>query len=194
MFKKKVKLYNQKIVFDDFFKIEKATLSYQKFNGRMSVRVDRLNFLRGDSVAVLLYNKDRKKFILTNQYRYPTYDKDLPESGWLTETIAGMIDEGESPKAAAKREIMEEVGYQIKNIKPIAQFYVSPGGSSEQIFLFYAVVRDKHKITTGGGLEREDENIQIVEWSPKEIRKFLKKNLIHDAKTLIALQWWENNC
>ena len=104
-----------------------------------------------------------------------------------------MIDKGESPEAAAKREIMEEVGYQVKKIKPIAQFYVSPGGSSEQIFLFYATVRNKDKLATGGGLEIEDENIQIIEWSPKEIRKLLKKNLIHDAKTLIALQWWESN-
>jgi len=60
-------------VLDDYFKVDKATLQYELFNGEMSEELIRLNFIRGHSVALLLYNMDTNSVILTQQFRYPVY-------------------------------------------------------------------------------------------------------------------------
>src|SRR5258707_3144681 len=72
---KRVEILNQRVVFDDVFKIEEATLRFERFNGQMSEPVRRLVFERGDSAAALLLNRDMQKVILCKQFRYPTYDK-----------------------------------------------------------------------------------------------------------------------
>ncbi len=70
---KRVEILNQRVVFDDVFKIEEATLRFERFNGQMSEAVHRLVFERGDSAAALLLNRDTQKVILIKQFRYPTY-------------------------------------------------------------------------------------------------------------------------
>src|SRR5215469_14969066 len=150
----KVEIYSRQRVFDRFFKIDEATLRYERFDGNMSPQVTRLNFERGDSVAAVVFNTDTKKVILVNQFKYPSYEKG---PGWITEIIAGMIAPHESPEAAVRREIMEETGYHVSHVEHIWTFYVSPGGSSERIILFYAEVTDSCQSGKGGGEVSEGE-------------------------------------
>ena len=91
---KKVLVEQKKYIFDDFFKLEEAHLRFEKFNGEMSQSVRRFSLERGDSVAVLVLNVNTNKLILINQFRYPTYKNG---HGWTIETIAGMVDSGETP-------------------------------------------------------------------------------------------------
>lgn len=184
---KEVKIVDRRIVFDKFFKIEEAQFRYEKFNGEMTDVITRLNFERGDSVAAIIYNEDTDKVILVNQFRFPCYDK---AGGWITEVVAGSIDEGESPESAVKREIIEETGFKIRSMEKIASFFVSPGGTSEKIYLFYVAVNQKCKISEGGGLESENEDIKIVEYSPQEISYMIKHDEIIDAKTIIACNFF----
>ena len=155
---KKVSIEQKKYILDDFFKIEEAYLRFEQFSGEMSRRVRRLKLERGDSVAILVYNETIEKIILVSQFRYPTYQNG---HGWIIETIAGMVDRGELPEQSARREIEEETGLIIKTFEHISTFYLSPGGSSERIFLYYSEVSgEQAKYKETGGLLHEDEDIK----------------------------------
>jgi nudix-type nucleoside diphosphatase (YffH/AdpP family) len=176
----------KRVVFDDVFKIEEATLRFERGDGQMSEPVRRLVFKRGDAAAALLWNRDIQKVILIKQFRYPTYKKGL---GWLLEVVAGMVDQGERPEESVRREVREEVGYQVGDLQPIATFYVSPRGSSERVVLYYAEVGEADRVAAGGGCAAEHEEIEQVELSLPELWTALHEGDIVDAKTLIAVQW-----
>ncbi len=187
---KKVSIEEQKYILDDFFKVEEAYLRFELFNGEMSQKVRRLSLERGDSVAILVYNITTEKIILINQFRYPTYRNG---KGWITETIAGLVEQKETPEQTAQRETEEETGLEINVFEPIATFYLSPGGSSERIFLYYSEVSGKHaKYEATGGLLREGEDIKVVELSLVEALAKIRSNEIMDAKTILGIYWLEN--
>ena len=179
-------------IFDDFFKIDEALLQFEKFDGTMSSELRRLNFNRGNSVAVLVYNQNQNSFVFTRQFRYPVYASD-PQQAWILEIIAGMVEDEQAPEKCAIREIAEETGYQVENLTYISRFFVSPGGTSEKIFLFFATVYDIDAKFAGGGLEEEGEDIQVVQIPVQEAVKLLNDGQVQDAKTIIALQWFEKN-
>jgi len=162
------------------------TLRFERFNGQMSEPVRRLVFERGDAAAALLWNRDMQKVILIKQFRYPTYKKG---PGWLWEVVAGMVDQGEQSQETIRREVHEEVGYQVDDLHPIATFYVSPGSSSERVALYYAEVGEADRVAAGGGCAAEHEDIEQVELSLPELWTALHEGNIVDAKTLIAVQW-----
>ncbi len=184
---KKVVIESKCLLLDDVYKIQEARVRFSLFNDQMSDPVRRLVFERGDSVAALLWNTDRQKVIMSNQFRYPTYEKG---PGWLLEVVAGSIEENEQPDECVRREIHEEIGYQVHALQHIATFYVSPGGSSERIILYYVEVCDADKVHAGGGLVEEHEDIQMVELTLDELWQMMDQNEIQDAKTLIAVQWF----
>ncbi len=186
---KKVEIENKRVLFKDIFTITETNLRFEQFNGQMSQSVRRLIFERGDSVAALLLNRDTQQVILIEQFRYPTYEKG---PGWLYEVVAGMIDEGEQAEDAMRREIHEEIGYQAHELTHIATFYVSPGGSSERILLYYAEVGAADRVSPGGGKVSEHEDIRQVELTLPELWKALENNDLADAKTLIAVQWLQS--
>jgi nudix-type nucleoside diphosphatase (YffH/AdpP family) len=186
---KKVRIISEKAVYDDFFKILETRLQFEKFDGRLSPPVRRLTFERGDAVAALLWQLQRQQPLLVEQFRYPTYQKG---PGWIVETVAGMVKPGEEPEAAMRREILEETGYQVQELKFIGTFYLSPGGSSERVFLYYAEVSENDRVAAGGGAVGEQEDIRLVEYSQPEMAAALARGEIVDAKTIIALQWWQH--
>jgi nudix-type nucleoside diphosphatase (YffH/AdpP family) len=186
---RKVEIQDKRIVFDDIYKLEEAHLRFEKFNGQMSDTIRRFVFERGDSAAALIFNTDTQKVILTDQFRYPVYERG---PGWLHETVAGVIDEGEKPEEAIRREIREEIGYEAHALMPIATFYVSPGASSERISLYYAEVSNADQVSVGGGLASENEDIALVHMTLPELWQALDNGDIIDAKTLIAAQWLRN--
>jgi ADP-ribose pyrophosphatase len=186
---KRVEIEHRRVIFDDYFQIEEAYLKFERFDGEMSPSVRRLKFERGDSVAALVWNDDTKRAILTNQFRYPVLDK---SPAWMVEVVAGVLEDEEDPEEAIEREILEEIGYKTEDYTHIATFFVSPGGTSERIFLFYVEVEESEKVEEGGGLEKENENIQLVEYSQEELWAAMENGEITDAKTLIALMWFKN--
>ena len=109
----------------------------------------------------------------------------------MAETVAGVLEPGETPEAAVRRETLEETGYEIASLEPIATFYLSPGGSSERILLYYAEVLTSGKVDAGGGVPGENEDVKMVEYSPEELEHVLASGEIQDAKTIIGIQWWQ---
>ena len=147
----------------------------------------RLVFERGDSVAAVVLNRSSGRLLFTEQLRVPTLNSG---PGWLVEVMAGMIDAGETPEAALLRELEEELGFRVEHLEAIANFFVSPGGSSERIWLYYAEVEDSGRVGAGGGLASEQEDIRTVLMTAEEARAALNGQQILDAKSIIGLQWF----
>jgi ADP-ribose pyrophosphatase len=187
---KKVEIEQKSLALDDFFKVEKAHLRYELHSGQMSRPVRRFSLERGNSVAILVYNLDTQKIILTNQFRYPTYKNG---HGWMTEIFAGMIDEGESPEETARRELLEEAGLTINKFEHICDFYASPGGSSEIIYLYYAEVSGNFAVyNKTGGLAGHGEDIVSSEITIQEALDKIRTGEIIDGKTIVGFYWLEN--
>ena len=178
------KILQEETVFDQFFKIKKAKIEHDTFD-EGKITVDRLCFERGDSVAILLYEKDSDCFLFTNQFRYPT----LQEGGWIIELTAGSIDKDEEPENAVRREVEEEIGYTLGEMQFLYSFFVSPGGTSERIFLFYAEVNSLQKTFEGGGKFSEKEDIELVKIKREDLAEKAASNFFRDAKTIMGVQW-----
>ncbi len=184
---KKVEVKSQQLIFDDFFKIQEAHLSFEQYDSRMSPLVRRLSFERGDSVAALVHHTEKQQFIFIEQFRYPSYTRG---EGWIMELVAGGLAQTEDPQAAIIREIEEEIGYCVNEVEKVGEFYPSPGGSSEKIFLYYAKVNESQKTSEGGGLLQENEDIKKVFLNIEESLFNLQMLRFVDAKIIIALQWF----
>ena len=139
-------------------------------------RLKREQFAPGKAVAALVYDTVRRVYVLTRQFRIG------PEADIL-EIAAGMIDGDEAPETAVRREIHEELGYEIDKLEEIVCIWPSPGTSSEEITIYYAEV--SHRTGEGGGLAEEHEHIEMVELSWEA----LVAEPLRDAKTVIAVQW-----
>jgi nudix-type nucleoside diphosphatase (YffH/AdpP family) len=182
---KRVDVRGKRRLLDDFFKVDEVTASVERFDGTMSEPRRLLVFERGDSVAALVWLEDAEKLLFTEQFRLPTLEKG---PGWLLEIAAGMVDRGEAPDAAIRREIEEELGYRVEGVQAIAHFYVSPGGSSERIWLYSVDAREPTRVSSGGGIG--DEDVRVVRMTADEAREALAAGRFVDAKTIVALQWW----
>lgn len=171
---------NEKIVYNKKLVIEEAQLI-----GENKKKFSRLRVKREDAAAVLVINTDSNKVILTKQFRYPVAAKASEE---ILEIVAGKLDEGEEPLAAALRETEEEIGYKIKpkNISFLISCFASPGYSSERFFIYHATVTDDDKVSKGGGLAAENEHIEIIELDVDKFKTLIRDGTLHDAKTYIA--------
>jgi nudix-type nucleoside diphosphatase (YffH/AdpP family) len=187
---RRVEVNQQRLIFDDVFKVEEAYLRYERYDGTMGSTVRRINLERGDSVAAIIVDRSRKSIYLTEQFRYPTFANG---AGWIIEVAAGTVEPGEDNETAITREVLEELGFVVEAVNFVARFYLSPGGSSERIHLFCAVVSASQRRTRGGGLVAEGEDILVLEWPVEEFFAKLDQQELTDAKTIIAAYWLKDN-
>ena len=185
----KYKIEDENWVYTGFLKVRKAKVTFDHHKkGAISMDMECMD--RGDAVAVLLYDPSKDLLYFTRQFRYPPVGKDQP---WMLEIPAGSMDGDENGEDAARREILEETGFQPKDLHHALTYYASPGGSSERVFFYYGEVSDKDRIAPGGGRQNENEDIEIVGMSSDQAFQLLKSNSIPDAKSIIALQWFFAN-
>lgn len=150
----------------------------------------------GHAVACLAYDPERGTVLLARQFRLPIalHGNDLPgddppgngnrpHDGISIEAPAGLIDEGETPEAAMRREMEEETGFRVRDLRPVADLFASPGSLSERMVLFTARYGPDDRVGAGGGLAEEGENITILEVSLGEARTMLLDGRIRDLKT-----------
>lgn len=140
----------------------------------------------GDGAAVLLYNPESKKVILTKQFRLPTYLNGNP-GGMLTEVCAGLLDQ-DTPDACVIKEAEEETGYRISNPVKVYEAYMSPGSATEIMHLYIAEYNEKMKVSEGGGLDKEQEDIQVLKMDFSRAWEMVQNAEIKDAKTIILMQ------
>jgi nudix-type nucleoside diphosphatase (YffH/AdpP family) len=183
----RVEIQSTERILDGFFRIERAILRHERFDGRMSAPLMRLLFERGDAVAVLPYDRQRRQVVLVQQFRYPAYVHAGP--GWLWEIIAGMQEEGQTPEEVARREALEEAGCRLDTLKHLMTVYPSPGGSSERVHIYLAAFTPAQRIAPGGGLSEDGEDIHVQSFDLDEAWRMLEDGRIVDAKTVLALQY-----
>ncbi|QJD95560.1 NUDIX domain-containing protein [Mucilaginibacter robiniae] len=181
-----IQITNCETLSDRKFPLKYYTFQKPDTKGAMHPQENEVYF-RPDAVAVLLYNAELKTFLFTRQFRLPTYLNGNDE-GYLVETCAGLIDEGETPDQAAIREVNEELGYKIADLNKVGAVYTSGGGITEYIHLFIAPYNDTMKQGEGGGAKGEGEDITILEIGFDEAYEKLKQGAVNDAKTVIVLQ------
>ena len=157
-------------VFDGHYKVNQLIVQ----DG--DVQLKREQFAPGKAVAALVYDTARQVYVLTRQFRIG------PEAE-IVEIAAGMIDGDETPETAVRREIQEELGYEVDKLEEIVRMWPSPGTSSEAITVYYAEV--SHRSGAGGGLAEENESIDMLDFTWEA----LLAEPLQDAKTVIAVQW-----
>ncbi|MDR3022933.1 GDP-mannose pyrophosphatase NudK [Chryseobacterium sp.] len=185
MKKPNITLLNTEILSDNWYTLNKVTYSVLKKDGTTETQ-SREAYDRGNGAVILLYNNLSKKVILTRQFRLPTYINGN-ETGMLIEACAGLLD-NDNPEDCIKRETEEETGYKISKVEKIFEAYMSPGSVTEILHFFIAEYSNEMKITDGGGLEEEGENIEVLELSFEETLKMIDTREIKDAKTIMLLQ------
>ncbi len=128
------------------------------------------------SVVVLPRLADGR-VILVRQFRYAA-------GRHLWELVAGGMEPGESPGQAARRELIEETGYRARTLKPLFDFFPSPGILNERMFLVEA-----SGLTRGKSEPESDERLELGIFTTAQLRKMLRAKQIKDAKTLAGLSW-----
>lgn len=180
-----VSIEKTEILSDNWYTLKKVTFSIKKQNGQTETQ-SREAYDRGNGAAILLYNTDSKKVILTRQFRLPTYINGNTD-GMLIEACAGLLDDN-NPEDCIRKETEEETGYKISKVKKIFEAYMSPGSVTEILYFFIAEYSDEMKINAGGGLEEEGENIEVLELDFNKTLSMIDNGEIKDAKTIILLQ------
>ena len=171
--------------------LNRIDYDYQFKNGSWK-RLSRESYDRGDGTSILLYNKEKGTVILTKQFRMPAYANDKND-GMSIEVCAGAIDKNEPPEVCIIREVEEEVGYKIKSATKVLESYMSPGAVTEKMYCFIAEYTDEMKVNDGGGVESEDEEIEVLELPFQEAIQMMNDFKIIDAKTIMLLQYAQIN-
>ncbi len=181
-----VKIIKTDILSDNWYILKKVTYEYTKKDGTKLTQ-SREAYDRGNGATILLYNLQQKTVILTKQFRLPSYINGN-ENGMLIEACAGLLDK-DNAEDCIKRETEEETGYKISEVKKIFEAYMSPGSVTEILYFFVAEYSKDMKVNEGGGVEHEEENIEVLELNFDDALKMIETGEIRDAKTIMLLQY-----
>ena len=171
---------------DNWYTLNKITFEYLNDKGVWETQ-HRESYDRGNGAAILLYNPTKKKVVLTRQFRMPTYVNGNKD-GMSIEVCAGLLD-GDSPEKCVIKEAEEETGYRVTKVKKVLEAYMSPGAVTEIVSMFIAEYSDEMKMSDGGGLDAEHENIEVLEVTSNEALNMIESGEIADAKTIMLLQY-----
>lgn len=180
----KIEVIKNKILSDNWFVLRNYTYDLPAKDGT-KIRHKREVYDRGDGATILLYNRDKNSVILTRQFRIATWVNGN-DSGMLTETCAGLLD-NDAPENCIRKEAMEETGYAIGEVEKLFELYMSPGGVTELLHFFAAEYDDSLHTNAGGGVE--DEDIDVMEIPFPQAWAMIKEGHIKDGKTVILLQY-----
>lgn len=170
---------------------EERTMKSEKiYDGKMvSLRVDTVEMngakyskreivSHAPAVCIIAENENGE-ILFIEQFRKAVEKK-------IYELPAGIIEMGEEPIDAARREFSEETGWEAKDMEYLTEFYTSPGFTNEKIHLFYA----KNFIRVGQHLD-EDENIDNFAVTLEKALKMIEVGDISDAKSIIGVLFYK---
>lgn len=187
----KIKNITHKVLSDAWATLLEINYDFQFEDGTWK-RVSRESYDRGHGCGILLYNAENGTVILTKQFRMPIYHTKV-EEGMSIEVCAGAIDKNETPESTIIREVEEEVGYKIKEVKQVMEAYTSPGALTEKMYLFVARYCDAMKDNEGGGVASEHEEIEVMELPFSKAVEMVVSGEIMDAKTIMLIQYAQIN-
>jgi len=183
---KRVELIESATAYAGFFRIDRYLLRHRLFDGGWSRPLSRELFERGRVVAVLPVDVRQDKVVLIEQFRPGAYAAGWEP--WLFECVAGVVEEGETTPAVARRESIEECGCELSRLYHVMDYLSSPGGSSETVALYCGEV-DADRAYGVHGLASEGEDIKVHVLTVDDALGWLNEGRIRNAKTIIVLQW-----
>ncbi|EIF51132.1 NUDIX domain-containing protein [Sulfurovum sp. AR] len=142
-----------------------------------------------DSVAILLYHKEKRSFVLVKQFRPAVYLNN--ENGMTVELCAGIVDKELSLVEIVKEEVEEECGYDVplSNIEKITSFHTSVGFAGSKQTLYFAEVEERMKVSEGGGVDHEQ--IEVVYLPVDDAKKLIyDENIAKTPGLMFAFMWW----
>ncbi|MEO2071932.1 MAG: NUDIX domain-containing protein [Zunongwangia sp.] len=182
---KKIEILKKKVLSKEWAVLNEYTYSFKRNDGTTQIQ-NREVYDKGDGAAIILYNKETNKIILTRQFRIPTYVNGNND-GYMIEACAGLLD-GLTPEECVVKETEEETGYKIETPNRLFHSYMVAGAVTEIIYFFIAPYNESMKITKGGGLKEEGEEIEVLEFDFNEAYNMIFNGQIIDAKTIMLLQ------
>lgn len=183
----KIVVKDKKLLSDNHYILHKYSIDYEKESGVIE-RQEREIYDKGSGAAILLYNLEKRTVILTRQFRLAIYINEGHKNGMSLEVCAGLLD-GLSPKDCIIKETLEETGYKITSPTHIYDAYMTPGAVMEKVHYFQSAYNNEMKVSKGGGLEIEQEEIEVIEMSFDEVYGLIKLGEITDGKTIMLLQY-----
>jgi ADP-ribose pyrophosphatase len=159
------------------FKGKLVTLKVDQVTEPGGVRAAREVVCHPGSVVVLPSLPDGR-VVLVRQFRYAA-----GQSLW--ELVAGGIEPGETPRQAARREMIEETGYRCSHLTPLLEFFPSPGVLTEKMHLVRAT-----GLTAAEAHPESDERIRVGLFTMRQVGEMLRSGKIKDGKTLVGLYWF----
>ena len=180
----RVRIHDAIVLSDDWFVLKKTIFEFQRRDGSWQ-RQSRETYDRGNGATILLYNVAKRSIVLTRQFRFPAF-----VNGWddlLIETPAGLLDAA-SPKDRIRAETEEETGYRIETPRKVFEAYMSPGSVTEKLYFFVAPYEDGHRVSGGGGIEADGEDIETFEVTIDDALAMIDDGRIADGKTIMLIQ------
>jgi ADP-ribose pyrophosphatase len=171
--KPKLKVFSSKMVFQGkVFGVRRDEV--QEPNG---LRAAREVIAHPGSVVVLPVLADGR-ILMIQQYRYATRQ-------YLLELVAGRIDEGESVKEAAARELKEETGYTAKRFTEFLDIFPTPGFLEERMHILLA-----EGLKAGKAEPEADEKIISYMYSPEQLKRMMKSGALCDGKSIAGILYY----
>lgn len=178
-----VRIMDSKVLSDDWYTLKKYTFDLRRQDGEWQ-RQNREVYDRGNGATILLYNQAKRSVILTRQFRFPVFVNGHESN--LIEAAAGLLDNMD-PENRIKAEAEEETGYRVENVQKVFEAYMSPGSVTEKLYFYIAQYHPDDKVSVGGGLEAEGEDIEVLEMTIEDALAGIESGLIVDGKTIMLL-------
>jgi len=165
-------------------KLMRVEFEQRRRNGELQRR-EREVYDSGDSAVILPHDPHRDTVLLARQLRLPIFLRDGTER--TLEACAGKLD-GDLAEPRIMKEVEEELGYRITAVHRLFDLYVSPATIMEKITFFTCEYSPADKVSEGGGLKEEGEDIEVVEVTLKQAASMVVTGEIVDAKTVILIR------
>jgi ADP-ribose pyrophosphatase len=182
---KKYEILECKTLLNDFLTVKAYRLKHDLFAGGQSHELRRLRLEKEKAVSVMLFDPDNNAVVMVEQFRIGA--REMSDS-WLLENPAGYVEQGESSKEVAVREVREETGCEVTALTPICEFLVSPGISNERIDLYCGRV-DSSNAAGIHGLDHEGEDIRVEVLTLEQASSELYSGRINSTSTIMSMQW-----
>jgi len=183
----RVKIEKAVVLSNNWARNLQYTINYRFRDGRRQ-RLIREVHDHGSGAAVLPYDPVRRTVLLVRQFRLPVHLSG--RDGDTLEACAGLLD-GNDAETCARREAEEELGYQLTNLRKVAQTFMTPGAVTEELTMFFAEYDPASRISAGGGHAAEHEDIEVVEMPFAEALAMALDGRMIDAKTVMLLLFLE---
>ncbi|MBZ8119770.1 NUDIX domain-containing protein [Roseovarius sp. LXJ103] len=171
-----------------FFVTKALTLRHPKFDGTLTEPLRREVFVSTDAAIVLPYDPVRDRVLLIEQFRMGPFGRGDPHP-WMLEPVAGRVDPGETPEAAAYRECAEEAGLTLTGLEQIASYYPSPGAVTEYFHTYLGLADIPDDLPRLGGLETEAEDIRLHLMPFERAHALIETGEADNGPLILALMW-----